>query len=201
MEKTAQTDHAIEDVLARRWSPRAFADRPIEPEKIQRLFEAARWAASSFNEQPWRFFAATKDDPKAYEQALSCLVEKNQLWARLAPMLIITASKKIFSQNGKPNRVYVHDLGLAVGNLTVQATAMGLYVHQMAGVNLSQAQQVYDIPEDFEPLTAIAVGYPGDLDRLPEQFRQAERGDRTRKPLPEIVFHTRFGEPSPLVQP
>ncbi len=199
MEKPAETQYPIHDLLKRRWSPRAFADRPIEPQKVRCLFEAARWAASSFNEQPWSFIVATKDQPQAFEKALSCLVEANQAWARLAPMLILTTSKRNFSKNDKPNRVYIHDLGLAMGSLTLQATAMGLAVHQMAGVNLDRVRQEYDVPEGHEPVTAAAVGYAGEPGQLPEQWmREAEREPRTRKPFDQFVFGPKFGEPSGL---
>lgn len=201
MEKPAKTDHPIHELLARRWSPRAFSDRAIEPENVRRLFEAARWSASSFNEQPWRFIAATKDDAAAYARVLACLVEANQAWARSAPLLILTLSKKTFTKTGKPNRVHEHDIGLAAGNLTVQAMAMGLFVHQMAGIEPAKIRATFAVPEEFEPVTAIAVGYGADPSSLPEGWmREAEASPRARKPLRELVFTARFGEASPLVR-
>ena len=200
MEKRAQIDHDVLDVIARRWSPRAFSSRPIEPEKIKRLFEAARWAASSYNEQPWRFIAATKDQPEAYQRILSCLVPTNQAWAKSAPLLILTLAKRTFSRNGNPNRVHIHDIGLAMGNLSIQATAMDLALHQMAGVELDKVREVFKVPDEFEPVTAAAVGYVGTPDQLPEAWMQeAETSERTRKPLGEIVFTEAFDQPSPLV--
>ena len=133
MEKPAPTDHPIEEILRRRWSPRAFSDRIVEPEKLQSLWEAARWAASSFNEQPWYFIVATKQKLEEHARLLSCLVEKNQQWARLAPVLMVSIAKLNFEKTGKPNRHAFHDVGLAMGNMLVQATALGLFVHQMAG--------------------------------------------------------------------
>ncbi|MEX0887610.1 MAG: nitroreductase family protein [Phycisphaeraceae bacterium] len=199
--KPATPDHPIHELLVRRWSPRAFAERPVEAAKLRRLFEAARWAASSFNEQPWRFFLATRDDPARFEQAVSCLVEGNQAWARHAPVLILTAIHTRFTRNDKPNRVALHDLGLAMGSLTLQATAMDLHVHQMAGVKLDRVREVYALPEAFEPQTAAAVGYgTSDLSRLPANLHDAERGPRERLPLAEFVYSESFGQPAPEVR-
>ena len=195
MEKPAQTEHPILDLLARRWSPRAFADRRVEPEKLRRLFEAARWSASSFNEQPWRFILATKDDPREYARLLGCLIEKNQAWAVHAPVLMLGLTRTHFTKTGKPNRVHEHDLGLAMGNLTIQAMAMDLWVHQMAGIDPDQARTTYSVPDDFTILTACAIGYMGDPDILPEGLREAERSTRSREPLDEFVFARTFGEP------
>jgi len=201
IEKPAETDYPIHDLLKRRWSPRAFSDRAVEPQKIKRLLEALRWSASSYNEQPWRLILATKDDSAAYEKVLGCLVEANQSWAKLAPVLLLTLSKKTFSKNGKPNRVHIHDIGLAMGNLSVQAMAMDLWVHQMAGVDLDTVREAYDVPDDFEPVTAAAIGYQGEVGDLPEPMREMEQGKRDRKPLPEWVFDGKggFGDPHPLI--
>src|SRR5213078_4673493 len=133
MEKPAPTDYPIEEILQRRWSPRAFSDRMVESEKLQSLFEAARWAPSTFNEQPWAFIVATKQNLEEHARLLSCLAEKNQQWARLAPVLMVSVAKLNFDKNGKPNRHAFHDVGLAVGTMIVQATSLDLFVHQMAG--------------------------------------------------------------------
>ena len=185
--------------IGQRWSPRAFSARPVEPDKLRRLFEAARWSASSFNEQPWRFIIATRDDPEECEKALSCLVDANQSWAKLAPVLILTVTKKTFTQNGKENRVHNHDLGIAAAQFTLQATREGLYVHQMAGVQIDRVREVYSIPDDFEPFTGIAVGYLGDPAQLPEDLRDKEGPAWKRKPLSEIVFADKFGQAASLV--
>jgi nitroreductase len=155
MEKPTPTDHPIEEILKRRWSPRAFSDRLIETEKLQRMFEAARWAASSFNEQPWSFIVATREKPDEYAALLSCLTEKNQQWARRAPVLMVSVAKLNFEKNGKPNRHAFHDVGMAVSNLIVQATALGLYVHQMAGFSVETVRETYGVPEGFEPVAAM----------------------------------------------
>jgi nitroreductase len=200
MDKPAPVDHPIEEILKRRWSPRAFSDRIVERDKLQRMFEAARWAASSFNEQPWSFIVATKEKPDEYAALLSCLTEKNQQWARRAPVLMVSVAKLNFEKNGKPNRHAFHDVGMAVSNLIVQATALGLYVHQMAGFSVERVRETYGVPEGFEPVAAIAVGYPDDPNVLPEQFRQQEVGPRQRKPIDSFIFEAKWGETSPLVK-
>ena len=198
MEKPAPTDHPVEDILKRRWSPRSFSDRMVEKEKLQSLFEAARWAASSFNEQPWSFIVATKEKPDEYATLLSCLVEKNQQWAQLAPVLMVSVAKLNFEKNGKPNRHAFHDVGMAVAAMIVQATALGLFVHQMAGFSPEKVRETYGVPETFEPVAAIAIGYPGDPSALPEPFHQQELGPRQRKPIGTFVFQGAWGDTSPI---
>ncbi|MEX0654129.1 MAG: nitroreductase family protein [Phycisphaeraceae bacterium] len=200
MEKPATPDHAIHDLLERRWSPRAFDARPVEKEKLLRLFEAARWAASSFNEQPWRFIVGTKDEPAQYEKVLSCLVEFNRNWAKGAPVVMLTVTKTAFSKNDKPNRVHQHDLGLAMGNLSVQATAEGLFLHQMAGIEQEKVREVFGVPAGYEAQTACAIGYAGDPSTLPEAMRKDETAPRERKPLRAFVFDGTFGEAAAWVE-
>lgn len=199
-DKRAVTEHDIIDVLAARWSPRAFADRPVEPEKLRQLFEAARWAASSYNEQPWRYIVATKDDPEGYERLLNCLGEFNQQWAETAPVLMLGFYKTTFSRNGKSNRCAPHDLGAASAQLTAQATALDLYVHQMAGIRKDVVQKTYNVPGDFEPMAALAVGYLGDPDVLPEKLAHREHGERSRRPLGKTVFGDDWGETAAWVR-
>ena len=199
MEKPANTDYPIEEILRRRWSPRAFSDRMVETEKLQSLFEAARWAPSSFNEQPWSFIVATKHKQEEHARLLSCLVEKNQQWAHLAPVLMVSIAKLNFEKTGKPNRHAFHDIGLAMGNMLVQATALGLFVHQMAGFSPEKVRELYDVPESHEPVAAIAIGYAADVDILPEPFRERELGTRSRKAISSFVFQGKWGEVSPLV--
>jgi nitroreductase len=199
MEKPAPTDYPIEEIIRRRWSPRAFSEQPVEPAKLTSLFEAARWAPSSFNEQPWVYIIATKDKPDEYAQMLSCLVEKNQQWAQLAPVLMVSVAKLNFEKNGKANRHAFHDVGLATGTMLVQATALGLFVHQMAGFSVERVRETYGLPEGFEPVAAIAVGYPADPEALPEPFREQEVAPRRRKPISDFVFEVKWGEVSPLV--
>ena len=194
MEKPAPNDYPIEEIIRRRWSPRAFSDRPVEREKLASLFEAARWAPSSFNEQPWSFIVTTKEKPDEYAQMLSCLVEKNQQWAQLAPVLMVSVAKLNFEKNGKPNRHAFHDVGLAMGTMLVQATALGLFVHQMAGFSVDKVKEAFGVPEGFEPVAAVAIGYAADPDVLPEAFREQEVGPRRRKPVSEFVFEGAWGK-------
>ena len=199
MEKPAQTDHPIQEILKRRWSPRAFADRMVESVKLRSLFEAARWAPSSFNEQPWFFIVATKEKLEEHARMLSCLVEKNQQWARLAPVLMVSVAKLKFAKTGKPNRHAFHDVGLAMGNMLVEATALGLCVHQMAGLFPEKVREIYGVPEGFEPVAAIALGYAAEVDVLPDTFREQELGPRTRKPIGSFVFQGNWEKQSPIV--
>src|SRR5947207_5358442 len=198
MEKRAPTEYEIDPLLARRWSPRAFSERTVEKTVLCSLFEAARWAPSCFNEQPWSFIVATKQKPEEHARLLSCLVEKNQEWARLAPVLMVSVAKLKFEKSGKPNRHAFHDVGLAMGNLLVEATALGLFVHQMAGFSPEKVREIYGVPEEFEPVAAIALGYGAEVDVLPEPFREQELGPRSRKPITSFVFQGTWGEMSPL---
>ena len=200
MEKPAATEHPTHELFERRWSPRAFAARPVEPEKLRSLLEAARWAASCFNEQPWSFIVAAKEaEGDAYERLLGCLTESNARWAGRAPVLMISVARLTFARNDKPNRHAFHDTGQAAAHLALQATALGLAVHQMAGFDVSKAREQFNIPEGFDPVAAIAVGYPGDPEDLPEDLRARELAPRTRRPLEEFVFGESWGQTSPLV--
>ncbi len=199
MEKPTPTDHPIEEIVKRRWSPRAYSERMVGRETLQSLFEAARWAASSFNEQPWSFIVATKEKTEEYAALLGCLMEKNQQWAQLAPVLMVSVAKLNFEKNGKPNRHAFHDVGMAVSNLIIQATAFGLYVHQMAGFSVEKVRETYGVPDGFAPVAAIAVGYPGEPDILPEPFREQELRPRQRKPIESFVFEAKWGETSSIV--
>jgi nitroreductase len=192
MEKHAETAHPIEELLRRRWSPRAFAERPVEPDKLARMFEAARWSASCFNEQPWSFIVATRDDEAEFARLVSCLVEGNQAWAASAPVLMVSVARLNFAQNGKPNRTAIHDVGLATSQMIVQAMAMGLFAHPMAGFYPDKVRELYGVPEGYEPTVAIAAGYPGDPAGLAESLRQRELAPRARKPQEEFVFRGRF---------
>jgi nitroreductase len=198
-EKRASTDYPIHELLATRWSPYAFQDRSVSEDDLRSLFEAARWAASSFNEQPWTYVVATKEQPEEFQQVLSCLIEFNQVWAKAAPVLALGITSLTFARNGQVNRAAVHDLGLAAGNLLVEATARGIFVHQMLGILPDKAREIFAIPEGFEAWTAIAIGYRGDPTNLPESLRERERMPRQRKPLSQFVFSGTWGSPSPLV--
>jgi len=191
LDKRAPTDHPIADLLARRWSPRAFADRDVSEADLLTLFEAARWAPSSSNRQPWRFLVATRREPQEHEQLASVLNDRNRRWAPSAPVLALGVAH--VSDGGRPLPYGSYDLGQAVGMLLVQATDLGLYVHQMAGYDRRRARELFGIPDDFEPMAVMAIGHPGDVDALPEDLRARELAPRGRRAVAEFVFTGRFG--------
>jgi nitroreductase len=197
--KKAVTDYPIQHALADRWSPYGFEDRPVTEADLCSLFEAARWAASSYNEQPWNYIVATKENSKEFDQLLSCLVEANQAWAKAAPVLVLGVVSLRFAKNAKDNRAAVHDLGLASGNLVMEATTRGLSVHQMIGILPDKAREVYQIPEHFEAWTAMAIGYNADPATMPAALKERDMAPRQRKPLNEFVFTGHWGKSSPFV--
>jgi len=188
MSKIAATDHPIHEILARRWSPYAYSDQSVSDGDLCCLFEAARWAPSAFNEQPWRFIVARRQDGEAYDKVLSCLVEANQAWAKQAPVLALTVIAETYARNGKPNGTAEHDLGLAAANLSAEATARGLSVHQMGGIVPDRARELFGIPEGYRAVTGMAIGYAADPDSLDESMRERETAPRTRRPLAGTVF-------------
>lgn len=190
-EKPADTTYPLHDLLRRRWSPRAFSSTPIEREKIGSLLEAARWAASSRNLQPWRFLLVEASDAEAHAKMVSCLMDANQTWARKAPLLILVCAQR--SPDGGLARHAFHDCGLAVAHLTLQALSMDLWIHQMAGFSIEKAREDFGVPHDHEPVSILAVGYYGNPADLPENRRALETGPRTRKPLGEIAFRNGWG--------
>jgi len=194
MEKPAESATPIHPLLARRWSARALDGRSLEPEKLRTILEAARWAPSSNNEQPWRYLVFDGRDAAALEAARSCLVEGNA-WARKAPVLLLSVAKESFTYKEKPNRHGQHDTGLASENLVLQATELGLVTHQMAGFDAQKARQLFQIPEGFTPMAMIALGYPGKVEDLPDELRKRETAPRTRKPIEEVAFAGKWGEP------
>ncbi len=199
MSKPAETQVPVHELIRERWSPIAFSDRPLEREQIVSLLEAARWAPSSYNGQPWSYLIATKDEPEEFERLASCLVEGNS-WAKRAPLLLLAVAALNFTHNGKPNNHAFHDVGLANENLVLQATSLGLVVHQMAGFLPEKAREVFAIPEGQVPLTMIAVGYHGQVSDLSESQQQRELSARSRKPLEELAFTGKWGQISSLVK-
>jgi nitroreductase len=198
--KRATPSHPIHELLASRWSPYGFADRPVSDDDLRSLFEAARWAASSYNEQPWSYIVATKANPEEHERLVSCLVEANQAWAKAAPVLAIGCTNLNFVRNNKPNAAAVHDLGLASASLTLEATARGLHVHQMIGILPDKARETYHVPENVQPKTGLAIGYVADPDSLPDLYRDRDLSPRSRKPLAEFVFGGQWGAASIMVK-
>ena len=176
-----------------RRSPRAFADEGVAGETLLQLFEAARWAASSFNEQPWRFIIASRHEP-GFRLLADCLVEANA-WATKAPVLMLSIAKKTFTANGTENRHAWHDVGAAMANLSLQAAELGLQVHQMAGFNVQQAQTACRIPADFTPVAMAALGRPGDPAQLSAKLQASEIAIRSRRPLSDLISGEMFGKP------
>ena len=195
MDKPADNQYPIHDLLRQRWSLRAFDDRPIEPEKLRSLFEAARWAPSSNNEQPWRFIVAKKDHETEWNRLFDCLVEGNRTWAYRAPVLILSVASLNFEDEAKPNRHALHDTGMAVENLVLQATTLGLSAHQMAGFDVEKARADLKIPSGYEPVAMIAMGYPGDPASLPDRLRGRELLPRSRQPISAWTFSGQWGIP------
>jgi nitroreductase len=185
--KHAPDVHGVEDLIRQRWSPRAYADKEVPAAELKKLFEAARWAASSSNEQPWRFLVGRRGD-ETYQKIFNALVEGNQSWARSAPVLVLSVAKKTFTQKGSPNRHGLHDTGAATANLALQATAIGLHTHSMAGFDQEQARASFAIPSDYDIGAVTAIGYFGDPTGLPEHLQKMEVSPRQRKPLEEFVF-------------
>ena len=195
--KHATPDHPILAPLVERWSPYVYDERPVEREKLLSCLEAARWAESSYNEQPWIYFLSERTNSVEFERGLECLMEANQVWAKHAGVLILTAISRTFRKNGSPNRVAEHDLGISAAHFALQATALGLQAHQMAGVNLAKVRQTYNVPEGYDPHTAIALGYagppPGGAD---PQLAPRDAAPRSRKALSEFVFTGGWNQPS-----
>jgi nitroreductase len=204
MTKPTANDYPIDDLLRSRWSPLAFADRPIPAEALHSLFEAARWSPSSMNEQPWRFIVGSRDGtPETYAKLLDCLMPANQVWAQTAPVLLLCLGLGHFSRNGSPNPYALYDTGQAVAHLTIQASALDIAAHQMGGFDRDKARQIFAIPEDFVLGAVIALGYEGDPASLSdEKYRERHVNPvRERKPLGEIFLSggDHFGDASPLI--
>lgn len=190
----------IHELLANRRSPRAFSEQTIESEKLVSLFEAARWSPSSANEQPWRFIIATKDDAGVFPLLVDSLTEGNRRWASRAPLLVLGLAQTTYTRNGHPYQHAWYDLGQSVAHLSLQATALGLVVHQMGGFDSDKARTMLSIPEGFEPVIMFAVGYPGQPTTLPEDLQKREQAPRSRKKLHSFVFTEEWGKPSSHVQ-
>jgi nitroreductase len=189
----AVTDYPINELVAARWSPYCFESKSMSDDDLRSILEAARWAASSYNEQPWNYIVAKQEDSEEFSRLLSCLVEPNQLWAKEASVLLAGIAKLNFSRSDKPNRAAIHDLGLASATLVLEATARGLVAHQMIGILPEKVRELYGVPEGYEPMTAIAIGYPGDPKNAPEALRERDSARRPRRPLKEFVFHGKWG--------
>ena len=194
--KTANNDYPIIDLLRDRWSPRAFNGRPVENDKLQSIFEAARWTASSSNLQPWFFIVGLKGD-ETYEMIKKTLVDFNLLWAPTAPVLFLSIAKTTDSKD-RPNSSASYDLGQAIASLTIQASALGLFVHQMGGFDAAEAGRLFEVPSEYRVVTAAALGYPGNPEILHENLKKMEISARERRAVSDSVFTGKFGQPSDI---
>jgi nitroreductase len=192
-DQKGSSDDPVHPLLAERRRLRAFSPRTVEPEILGSLLEAAHWAASCANEQPWSFIVAVKGDKPEFQRLLGCLIEFNLEWAQHAPVLILSVARMTFQSTGKSNRHAFHDVGLATAALTVQATASGLVVHQMAGFDVEKSRREFSIPQDHEPVAVSAIEYPGNPADLPEKLLQKELAPRQRKPLADFIFERGWG--------
>lgn len=181
----------VHELLARRWSPKAFLPRSVEPAELVQLFEAARWAPSSYNAQPWSFIVATREDSEGYNHLLGTLIDVNRQWAQQAPVLILAVAKLDYNHVARANRHAFYDLGQAVANLIVEATALDLCVHQMGGFDPNAAREVFAIPAGYEPVAVLALGY--------NEGPAPGRAARTRKPLADFVFSGKWGRAAAVV--
>lgn len=191
--KPATTTQNLHLIIQNRWSPRAFAtDKPVSDSDLLALLEAAHWAPSCMNEQPWRFLVCNRNThPASWQKLLSCLMAKNQLWATHAPVLILASAAQQFANSDKTNGWAAYDTGAAVQNLALQATALGLSTHSMGGFDSAQVISQFALPETIKPLAVIAVGYQADVSVLPDEFQEKELATRQRHPLETRV---QFGE-------
>ena len=188
MSKETPLDYSIHPLIESRWSPRAFRSDVIDDRLIKQCLEAARWAASCSNEQPWHFIIASRKDEGLFQKALDCLEEGNRVWVQSAGALIFGVTRSFFYRHQKPNPYAAYDLGQAVANFTLQATHLGLQSHQMAGFFGDQCRAAFNIPEEYHPKVAIALGYPGHLDQLSDKLRQREESPRTRFSQDEFSY-------------
>ena len=194
-QKPAITQVKIHDIIQKRWSPRAFdAEKLVCHDDLLALLEAARWAPSCFNDQPWRFVVCDKaTDKSSWQNALAVIVEKNRRWAQNAPVLILSVAMENFNHNGQPNRWAMYDTGAASVSLCLQATAMGLVAHQMGGFDAEKAREVFKLPGDCKPMAMMAVGYQADVGALDDEFKDAEQATRSRIPLNGRFYAGQWG--------
>jgi nitroreductase len=193
------SDYSIHPLITGRRSTRAFAPRSVETQTLAGLMEAARWAPSSMNQQPWSFVVATKANKSDFDRLLGCLLEFNVQWAQHAPVLLLSVAALRF-ESAEVNRHAFHDVGQAIANLTFQAATAGLVVHQIAGFDVGKARREFSIPQDYEPVAVAAIGYPGDSAELSDKLRKKDASPRKRKPLAHFVFEGAWGNSADWTQ-
>jgi len=195
LEKKAATSVPIHELLASRWSPRAYAaGKTVSREQLAALLEAGRWAPSCNGDEPWRYLVWDKSrDAQGWQQAFDCLSENNQKWVKNVPLLMLSCAGSIFGHNGKPNRWTQHDTGMASLSISLQAAALGLVAHQMGGFDAGMARAAFGIPAEYTPMSMIAIGYQAAPDVLDEETMKKELAQRARKPLAERFFEGVWG--------
>jgi nitroreductase len=194
--KPASADAEIHELIRERWSPRAFSGRPVPEAQLKSLIEAVRWAPSSTNEQPWRLIVGDRErDPEGHAHIAATLVPANAAWAPRAPVLMVAVAHETFTRNGTPNRWAAYDTGQAIAQLSLQATAYGLRVHQMGGFSVDAVRERLGVPEGYNPIAVLAVGYPGDPADLDASLRERELAPRQRHPAAEWVHAGAWGTP------
>ena len=191
MKKITPNKYPINDLVKERWSPRAFSEKRVEEEKLKSLFEAARWAPSAFNEQPWRFIVGQKGS-ETYSKILNTLIDWNKKWASNANVLILNIAKKTFGHNGKANETYEYDLGQAVAFMSLETVNQGLFSHQMTGFDPKKAVVDFGLDNDFKVVSVIAIGYYGNADDLPADMIESETAERERKDFKSLVLNGDF---------
>ena len=199
MKNLAPAEYPVHELIRERWSPRAFSKKEISSEDLRSLFEAARWAPSSSNEQPWAFIVATRNDNENFTKALQPLVEFNANWAKNAYVLGFAVAELAFARNNTPNRNAHYDTGAAMSQLTTEATSRGILVHQMAGFDPDTAREVFEIPAGWDAIAAFAMGYPGDPASLPQPYRDRETAPRVRKPIREFVMSGKWSHTADFI--
>jgi nitroreductase len=197
MQKPATTQEPIHEIIENRWSPRAYdANKAVSSAQMISLLEAARWAPSCFGDEPWRFIVWDKNkDAAAWQSALDCIVPGNQAWAKDAPVFVLICADTLFNHNQKPNRWGGYDTGAAAVSLCLQATSMGLITHQMGGFDGEKARAAFGIPEQFELMSMLAVGYSADTDTLSDELKERELAPRKRRPLGELFYEGVWNQP------
>lgn len=201
MSHPAPTEVPLLDAIRDRYSPRAFTDRALRPDELLRILEAGRWAASCSNIQPWRYLVASRAEAEGYAKILGCLAEGNQRWAKDAPVLMLVVARETHESREGENAWAWYDAGQATSAMAIEASSLGIQMHQMAGFDAEAARTELAIPEGHAPVAAIAIGYPADPATLPDDLRARETAPRVRKPLEETVFGASWGTPALALKP
>lgn len=195
MDRLAPAETPLSPAIAARWSPRSFLPDAVPEAALRQVLEAARWASSAYNEQPWQYLVTRKEnEPEAHAKLLACLVPFNQGWANTAPVLMLACARVNFAEKGNPNRWAEYDTGQATSAMAIEAASLGLQIHQMAGFDAAAARAAFAIPEDVTPMAALVLGKPGPASALPEALAQRETAPRARKPAAEMFFAGAWGQ-------